>query len=481
MKRKQNKVGIAALFMMALALFGIVAAGVSVAEKETSSQNAEELIASADISEEAKVLLLQAVENKTQGGREDLMSKRMIPQIEVQYKNTHDAMKTAKTALGNDLREIVTRLEKEKKNPQYYRKIDTAKKEKTQEEVEKEEMITTKKRCAFSNSQRFEKIACSEELSPEEQASMGLVKQNIYYPQDIKANTQLKGTPGQIMSVAGISVTGKGTKIALIDTGINPFHADLQGVVTEKHNFVDDNPFDMIFHGTFIAGQIASQGVKDSDSIGLAPDAKLMVYKVVGENGATSTDIAEAIYLALERGATATSISLGTILAYDQGCDYTDPAMSEAINTSVRGGVHVYIASGNYNQFFHGMASPACMTNAFSVGASDFNDKVADFSGRTPLVVAPGVGIRSTGPYHAEYSQYPNMSGTSMAAPEVAALDALLSEANPKLSAYYKKLIILITADDDIDEPGWDVNSGYGRINVSLAVKIALIFKALTG
>jgi hypothetical protein len=145
-------------------------------------------------------------------------------------------------------------------------------------------------------------------------------------------------------------------------------------------------------------------------------------------------------------------------------------------------------AAGNAGPAAGSVGSPAGYPEAVAVGAIDSNDAVPSFSGRGPVVwqnadglgpdagtvigkpdlAAPGVGITSS-----SGSGYLSYSGTSMAAPHVAGVAALLRQANPALSAQSVADILRMSADD-IGAPGVDPNSGFGRLDALRAVESAV-------
>jgi subtilisin family serine protease len=231
---------------------------------------------------------------------------------------------------------------------------------------------------------------------------------------------------------------GRGATVAVIDTGIDYRHPALGGCfgpgckVIGGYDFVnrDTDPMDDHFHGTHVAGIIAGE----SDSLlGVAPDASLLAYKVLNQNGSgKSSDIIAAIERAADPNgdgdfsdhADVANLSLG-------GIGSPDDAMSLAIDRGTALGVVYCIAAGNSGSNFHTIASPGNARTAITVGASDNNDAIAFFSSRGPNtknaalkpdVLAPGVSIVSSLPG----GKYGPLSGTSMATPHIAGVAALV-------------------------------------------------------
>ncbi|MRG87486.1 S8 family serine peptidase [Salinibacillus xinjiangensis] len=223
------------------------------------------------------------------------------------------------------------------------------------------------------------------------------------------------------------SFSGKGIKIAIIDTGI-ALHEDLNiagGVSFTSYSktFQDDNG-----HGTHVAGIIGAKN-NGIGTIGVAPDANLYSVKVLDHNGqGYLSDIIAGIDWAVSNQMDIINLSLGT--------PYDSISLKKAVDEAYANGVLVVAAGGN-NGNVDGLGNtvefPAKYDSAISVGAIDGMNARASFSatGSELEVVAPGVGIVSS------YlnNRYVKMNGTSMAAPYVSGLLALLKEANPTLNA----------------------------------------------
>ncbi|WP_421383803.1 S8 family peptidase [Bacillus salacetis] len=228
-------------------------------------------------------------------------------------------------------------------------------------------------------------------------------------------------------------VKGNGVTIAVLDTGCDLNHEELQGRVVGKRNFTDDddsdeeNVTDYNGHGTHVAGTIAAnengQGV-----IGVAPEASLLIIKVLaGEQGSGRYDwIVDGIQYAIDQGVDVISMSLGGPADY--------PPLQKVIKQAVDKNISVVCAAGNEgdedadtDEFSY----PACYNEVISVGAIDFDRKSSYFTNSNNEVdlVAPGEKILSTIPG----GKYAKFSGTSMAAPHVSgalALVKLLEESN---------------------------------------------------
>ncbi|MBD1584465.1 S8 family serine peptidase [Pseudoalteromonas sp. S16_S37] len=250
--------------------------------------------------------------------------------------------------------------------------------------------------------------------------------------------------------------TGKGVTVAVLDSGVDYTHPALGGCfganckVVGGYNFLDNNadPMDKNGHGTHVAGIIAAQG----QNPGIAPDASILAYKVC-----TKTCPVSAILQALEHaldpdgdpstddGADIINMSLG-------GKGDIDSPLTIAVNNVVKKGVIVVVSAGNEGVLGpQSIGSPGNAELAITVGSSGAygNTKaVSEFSSQGPIfshsyqkpdIVAPGYMINSL----ALNSSDTTMSGTSMAAPHVAGLAALLKEQRPDFSPLEIKSLIV--------------------------------------
>jgi hypothetical protein len=214
-----------------------------------------------------------------------------------------------------------------------------------------------------------------------------------------------------------MTTKGQDVKIAVLDTGVDLNHPDLQSCLMPGVNFVTPGypPEDDNSHGTHIAGIIAAE-YNDFGIVGIAPAAKIIPVKVLGRNGSGKmSDVVKGIYWAIENGADLISMSLGTRKPIEE--------VKTAISKALEAGVVVFTAAGNAganNQLLY----PAAYGETISIGAIDENSFRADFSCTGPNLdfVAPGVRIYSTVPK----SSYSFLSGTSMAAPFAVATAALV-------------------------------------------------------
>ncbi|WP_306335064.1 S8 family peptidase [Streptomyces sp. KL118A] len=227
---------------------------------------------------------------------------------------------------------------------------------------------------------------------------------------------------------------GDDTVIAVVDTGADLDHPDLKGRLVDGHDFVDgdDEPKDMNGHGTHVSGIAAAHTDNGVGIAGGAPGAKIMPVRVLGPNGSGSdAHITQGIVWAAQHGADVINLSLG-----ESGLMarlLKGGILNQAIKTAHDKGAVVVAAAGNDGT---ALQPYKVRTPVLVVGASDRNGKPADFSnfGAQQAVSAPGVDILSTLPTYTTKetlkndSGYGDLSGTSMAAPYVSAVAALLHQ-----------------------------------------------------
>ena len=319
---------------------------------------------------------------------------------------------------------------------------------------------------------------------------------------------------------------GSGIGVAVIDSGITPWHDDLtdRGVTASQRvdafvDFVHDRAtaYDNYGHGTHVAGVIAGDG-SDSGGVhtGIAPGATLTVLKVLDGigRGRISNVIAALGYVVEHRqrlNIRVANLSIGAAVAES----YDSDLLTLAAKRVVEAGVVVVTSAGNGGRTNGGARQYGAITapgNApwvLTVGASSHmgtsdraDDTIADFSSRGPTaidriakpdIVAPGVGIvslsspdgylyrtradaRIAGSSDPGYFPYFSLSGTSQAAPVVAGTVALMLQANPFLTPNAVKAILQYTGES---HSGYDaLTQGAGFVNARGAVELARHFAA---
>ncbi|NWQ41923.1 S8 family serine peptidase [Bacillus sp. EB106-08-02-XG196] len=258
------------------------------------------------------------------------------------------------------------------------------------------------------------------------------------------------------------SFTGKGQKIAILDSGVSTSHEDLK--ITDGVAFVpyttsydDDNG-----HGTHVAGIIGAAN-NTKGTVGVAPDASLYAVKVLDNNGeGYVSDIIAGIDWAVQNDIDIINLSIGSDTPSNMLKDVLDMAYSK--------GILIVASAGNtgYEPYHSTVGYPAAYDSVIAVGAIDQSNKWADFSsvGPTVEVTSPGVDILST--YLNNSTK--RLTGTSMAAPFVSGLLALLKEQYPELSAADLRSILQKNVID-LGDAGRDPYYGYGLVQYSERIK----------
>ncbi|KPI06046.1 Subtilisin [Actinobacteria bacterium OK074] len=276
--------------------------------------------------------------------------------------------------------------------------------------------------------------------------------------------------------------TGKGVKVAVLDTGIDTTHPDLKDQVIASKNFTTaKDAIDHFGHGTHVASIVAGTGAKSGGKYkGVAPGAELLNGKVLDDTGSgDDSGILAGMEWAAEQGASIVNLSLG---GYDT--PETDPLEAEVNKLSEEKGILFAIAAGNDGEYGAGtVGSPGSAADAITVGAVDGNDKLASFSSRGPTadgslkpdVTAPGVDITAASAKNSVIAKevgekpagYVTISGTSMATPHVAGAAAILKQEHPDWTYLQLKSALTGSAKPGNYTP---YEQGSGRIAVDKAI-----------
>jgi subtilisin family serine protease len=290
-------------------------------------------------------------------------------------------------------------------------------------------------------------------------------------------------------------------RVAVIDSGVELGHPELRNRVVAHRSFIGGTVADTIGHGTFVAGEIAAIADNSTGIAGLAPPARLVVAKVVRDDGTIPPRAeARAIRWAVGQGARVINLSVGSTR------DPSDPSVDgfslleqSAIEYAVRHGALVVAAAGNGNDApqkpWPYASYPAAFPHVLGVGAYGRLGGVPSFSNRDDRFVdltAPGMDIFSlfphplTAPFAACNDQgysscgtkdYRHADGTSFSSPQVAAAAALLFGEEAALRPDQVSAILKLNASDATPGngcaecgPGPDPLSGFGRLDVSAAL-----------
>ena len=234
--------------------------------------------------------------------------------------------------------------------------------------------------------------------------------------------------------------TGKGVRVAVVDTGVDFDHPDLRGRVVKAQNFVDrvgDRNFTTDVHGTAVAGLIAATAGNGVGIVGVAPEAEIYALKACWQQppGAreavcNSYTLAKAVDFAIGQGVQVLNFSLA---------GPPDPLLGRLIGQALSRGIVVVAADGGG---IPGKAAdfPASYQGVLGIlGSNDLQGELArpaaaaaavSHGAARPALAAPSVDILTTAPQ----GHYDRVSGSSLAAAEVSGVAALMLERNPKLT-----------------------------------------------
>jgi hypothetical protein len=285
------------------------------------------------------------------------------------------------------------------------------------------------------------------------------------------------------------TITGAGTTVAVIDTGINYNLASLGGgigaskKVIAGHDFLDDDddPMDTDGHGTAVASVIAAnpytvQGVTYQ---GVAPQAKLVALRVGSSDSIPVSNIAKALQWVIDArkiyNISVVNLSLGSGNFPDASTDSLSPLFKQLRDL----GIFVVAASGNSKDASggpideDGVSSPAADPNVFAVGAVDANDAISTWTQRGDELdlLAAGVDIvmpQLDGTFAAE-------DGTSFASPQVAGAAALIKQLDPSALASDIGSILMssgaLNRDGD-NEAGDTTGLLFSRLDIDAALNL---------
>jgi serine protease AprX len=348
---------------------------------------------------------------------------------------------------------------------------------------------------------------------------------HVSLDRDVSAAMDRTGrTVGAVDVRQQLGLTGAGVGVAIVDSGITPWHDDLGGADGQQRTvrFVDflnggPTPYDDLGHGTHVAGIIGGNGFDSGGArSGIAPAANLVVLKVLdGEGRGRASDVIAAIAYAIEHKDELNIRVINLSIASAVFESYEEDPLTLAAKQAVSAGIVVVAASGNNGRsadgqtLYGGTTSPGNAPWVLTVGASSHggtidraDDTMAPFSSRGPSaidigakpdLVAPGVGIESLsdpasafyltrapyllpGTVPTAYLPYLSLSGTSMSAPVVTGTVALMLEANPGLGVNQVKAILQYTSQTYADyDP---LTQGAGFLNASGAIQLAAHFAA---
>lgn len=286
-----------------------------------------------------------------------------------------------------------------------------------------------------------------------EYAEPNYINQAVFTPNDTYFENQWAIQKISAPQAWDISQGSPSVVIAVLDSGVDFTHEDL---VNKGTGALDDYR-----HGTQVAGVVTANTNNATGLAGVCPLCQIMSVKVLSSTGAGSdSTVAVGIIQAADNGAKVINLSLGGYA--------TTTTMNNAVNYAWNKGVVIVGAGGNDNtsmSFY-----PAAHSNVVAVGATSYHEGKAVYSnyGSWLDISAPGDDIYTT----LMNGGYEYISGTSLAAPHVAALAGLIFSAKPGLTN--QQVVDIITSSaDDLGAAGKDDYFGYGRINAYKALQMA--------
>lgn len=295
-----------------------------------------------------------------------------------------------------------------------------------------------------------------------------------------EANVAAIGAP----ELWSLGYLGQGVVIATLDSGVDLSHPDLASRYRGGTNSWFDPygqhsaPYDRTGHGTWTAGVLVG-GDAGGTSIGVAPGAMLIAARIWNDAGsATATAIHQAFQWVLDPdGDPATDDAPDVVNnSWSYGAPGCNLAFQPDLQALRSAGIVPVFAAGNYGPGSQTSTSPANYPEAMSVGSVNDLGTIAANSSRGPsacggatfpTVVAPGVNVWTTD----LFSSYFSVSGTSIAAPHVAGLLAILLGAYPGVSGAQAEAAIVQTARD-LGAAGPDNDFGNGIVDALAAYEV---------
>ncbi len=250
--------------------------------------------------------------------------------------------------------------------------------------------------------------------------------------------------------------------VAVVDTGVDFAHPDLAGVLLPGINLIDREklPQDDVGHGTNVAGIIAAVADNKEGIAGIAPNVKILPIKAVNKNGIGNEELlSEGIRYAIDQGAQVVVLSLGFHL--------DSPDVQDVVVYAEQKNVVLVAATGNTQSV---VMYPAAYATVVAVGGVKADPKAKSLSnfGQEIDVVAPWeVYTTALG------GKYMNNEGTSMAAPQVAGIAALLLGMDDTLSAEDVRMRLRQAASNN-KQHNWNANTGYGIVRADVALSTPL-------
>lgn len=218
-------------------------------------------------------------------------------------------------------------------------------------------------------------------------------------------------------------LSGKGVLIAVIDTAIDSLHPDLEGKIVEQHiveGMTEEQRFE---HGTAVVGVICASPSNKDGVLGVAVDAKILSIIISGNTEAQVESLIKGIEYAITKSVDIINISAGI--------NENNSKLQSAIDDAYNAGIVIVAASGN--DLYGTKLYPANYENVISVDSVDPNGKKL-YGENGGSIFLPGGNIVTTYSSKDEPKKYVSYSGTSMSAPMLSGIVALILEQNSNIS-----------------------------------------------
>ncbi|TVQ51421.1 MAG: hypothetical protein EA377_12610 [Phycisphaerales bacterium] len=276
--------------------------------------------------------------------------------------------------------------------------------------------------------------------------------------QSVSGNAGVPGADVSALAAWEITTGSPDIIVAVLDAGVNE-HDDLVGQLVEGWNAVNPGGPTSDFcqsHGTRVAGVVAAKKNNEIGIAGIAPNAKVMPIVVFAGCNGTETNTANGVIHAADQGAHVLNMSLQF--------NFAGNVMRDAIIYARESGAVVIAASGNFGS---SVAFPGRWPETLTVAATTNADTPWSGSNAGPEVTisAPGRDIWSP----IGTSSYSFQSGTSFSSPLVSGVAALMLTVDPSLTHDEIQDILIMTAED-VHLPGFDPQTGHGRIDAHAAL-----------
>ncbi len=222
-----------------------------------------------------------------------------------------------------------------------------------------------------------------------------------------------------------LNYNGKGIKIAVLDTGVDSSHPDINHSIKQEVNILDANKESSynFAHGTGVIGIISGKPFTEKGVLGVATEAEILSINVANENSVEIEDLIKGIQIAIDSSVDIINISIGV---------KTDsPELHKCIQKAYEKGIVVIASAGNYMK--DDVLFPAKYKEVLCVGSIDKKGEIISPKGKTAsnIIYLPGKNIVTTS---TTSTGYVGANGTSFATPILTGIIALMKEANPEAS-----------------------------------------------